>query len=196
MNKIKRIIGISIFVLLIVVLIYFAFFVLPNKNKSVGGKKIDTIKFGYVLYERDKTIYKDTFNKLKEELNKDEINYEKYAEYISKLFIIDLYTLDNKASKNDVGGVQFVMDNIEENFILNASNTMYKYIGTSDIKMPEVVSIDLVELNEYTYTIENKDYQGYEVKLKWDYKEDLDYDKEGIVYVVKDEDKLVVVEKK
>ena len=196
MNKIKRIIGISIFVLLIVVLIYFAFFVLPNRNKSVRGKKIDTIKFDYVLYERDKTIYKDTFNKLKEELNKDEINYEKYAEYISKLLIIDLYTLDNKASKNDVGGVQFVMDNIEENFILNASNTMYKYIGTSDIKMPEVVSIDLVELNEYTYTIENKDYQGYEVKLKWDYKEDLDYDKEGIVYVVKDEDKLVVVEKK
>ena len=195
-NKIKRIIGIIICALIIVIGIYLVLVILPNKSKNITPKEMEKIKFDYVLYQRDKTIYKDIFNELKIELNNENIDYKKYAELISKLFIVDFYTLSNKTSKEDVGGVQFVKDEIKDNFILNAQNTIYKYIGISNEENPEVNDIELVSINEYKYKIEDKEYDGYEVNLKWEYKKDLGYDKEGTIYVIKEGEKLVIVEKK
>lgn len=195
-NKIKRIIGIIICALIVVIGIYLVLVILPNKSKNITSKEMEKIKFDYILYQRDKAIYKDIYNELKVELNNENIDYKKYAELISKLFIVDFYTLSNKVSKEDVGGVQFVKDEIKDNFILNAQNTIYKYLGISNTEAPEVSSIELVDIKEYTYTINSREYQGYEVNLKWEYKKDLGYDKEGIIYVVKEGEKLVIVEKK
>ena len=52
------------------------------------------------------------------------------------------------------------------------------------------------EINEITYDISDKKYDGYEVKLIWEYKEDNDYDKEGTIILIKDNDQLYIVEKK
>lgn len=195
-NKIKRIIGIIICALIVVIGIYLVFVILPNKSKNIAPKEIEKIKFDYILYQRDNPIYKDIFNELKMELNNENIDYRKYAELISKLFIVDFYTLSNKTSKEDVGGVQFVKGEIKDNFILNSQNTIYKYIGISSEENPEVNNIELVNISEYNYKIEDKEYEGYEVKLKWEYKNDLGYDKEGTIYVIKEGEKLVIVEKK
>lgn len=195
-NKIKRIIGIIICALIVVIGIYLVFVILPNKSKNIAPKEIEKIKFDYILYQRDNPIYKDIFNELKMELNNENIDYKKYAELISKLFIVDFYTLSNKTSKEDVGGVQFVKGEIKDNFILNSQNTIYKYIGISSEENPEVNNIELVNISEYNYKIEDKEYEGYEVKLKWEYKNDLGYDKEGTIYVIKEGEKLVIVEKK
>lgn len=195
-NKIKRIIGIIICALIVVIGIYLVFVILPNKSKNIAPKEIEKIKFDYILYQRDNPIYKDIFNELKMELNNENIDYRKYAELISKLFIVDFYTLSNKTSKEDVGGVQFVKGEIKDNFILNSQNTIYKYIGISSEENPEVNNIELVNIGEYNYKIEDKEYEGYEVKLKWEYKNDLGYDKEGTIYVIKEGEKLVIVEKK
>lgn len=195
-NKIKRIIGIIIFALIVVIGIYLVLVILPNKSKNITPKEMEKIKFDYILYQRDKTIYKDIYNELKAELNKESIDYNKYAELISKLFIVDFYTLSNKISKEDVGGVQFVKDEIKDNFILNAQNTIYKYVGISNTETLEVSSIELSNISEYNYKIEDKSYAGYEINLKWEYKKDLGYDKEGTIYVVKEGEKLVIVEKK
>ena len=158
-------------------------------------KETDKIKYGYTQYSRDTKLYKEIFNNLKNELNKDELDYKKYAENISKLFIIDLYTLNNKNSKEDVGGIQYLRDELKENFILNASNTMYKYVGREDITLPEVSSIELVNITEGKYSISNVEYNSYEVNLKWEYKKDLGYDKEGKIIVIKDGEQLYIVEK-
>lgn len=195
-NKIKRIIGIIICALIVVIGIYLVFVILPNKSKNIAPKEIEKIKFDYILYQRDNPIYKDIFNELKMELNNENIDYKKYAELISKLFIVDFYTLSNKTLKEDVGGVQFVKGEIKDNFILNSQNTIYKYIGISSEENPEVNNIELVNISEYNYKIEDKEYEGYEVKLKWEYKNDLGYDKEGTIYVIKEGEKLVIVEKK
>ena len=195
-NKIKRIIGIIICVLTVIIGIYLVLVILPNNNKGLTPKEVEKVIFDYTLYQRDTATYKDIFNELKTELNSETIDYRRYAELISKLFIVDLYTLNNKISKDDVGGVQFVKDEIKDNFIFNASNTIYKYVGINNGDMPEVSSIELVDIKEYTYTISSKEYQGYEVNLKWEYKKDLGYDKEGIIYVVKEGEKLFIVEKK
>ena len=195
-NKIKRVIGIIICALIVVIGIYLVFVILPNKSKNITPKEMEKIKFDYILYQRDNPIYKDIYNELKRELNNENIDYKKYAELISKLFIVDFYTLSNKTSKEDVGGVQFVKEEIEDNIILNAKNTLYKYIGISNEENPEVNNIELVNISEYKYKIEDKEYDGYEVKLKWEYKKDLGYDKEGTIYVVKEGEKLVIVEKR
>lgn len=194
-NKIKRIIGIIICALIVVIGIYLVFVILPNKSKNIAPKGIEKIKFDYILYQRDNPIYKDIYNELKIELNNEKIDYKRYAELISKLFIVDFYTLSNKTSKEDVGGVQFIKGEIKDNFILNSQNTIYKYIGISGEENPEVNNIELVNISEYNYKIEDKEYEGYEVKLKWEYKKDLGYDKEGTIYVIKEGEKLVIVEK-
>ncbi len=195
-DSLKHLVGIVMLVLLITIAIYIVLVLKPKNDKSKFLSEEEKIKYGYVLYERDTDIYREIFNELKLELNNDSIDYEKYAEYISKLFIIDLYTLNNKVSKDDVGGIQFVMNDIKDNYLLNVSDTMYKYINEDGIELPEVSSIELLDINSYKYSINNKEYDGYEVNLKWDYKKDLGYDSEGIVYVIKDEDELFIVEKK
>lgn len=195
-GKIKKIIGFVMLGLIIVICVYALLIVLPNR-KNKGVEEVNKIKFGYVLYDRDNSVYKDVFESLKDTLESDEIDYEKYAEYISKLFVIDLYTLNNKVSKDDIGGTQYVEESIKENFELNASRTMYKYISNENKKnLPEVTNIELIEIKSSKYKISDKEYDSYEVSLKWEYKEDLGYDKEGTIYVVNKEDKLFVVEKK
>lgn len=194
-DKIKRIVGILILLLIVAILSCLILIIIPNREISI--KEEEKIRFDYTLYDRDGELFKDVFNKLKVELNNEEIDYEKYATYISELFVIDLYTLNNKLSKDDVGGIQFVKDDIRDNFRLNLSNTMYKYINSVDKKeLPRVSNIELVKVSETTYDINDNSYVAYEVNLKWEYKEDLGYDKEGIIYVIKENDELFVVEKK
>ncbi len=192
-DKIKKLLRIIMIVLVIVIGIY-AFKTVAPSIKKESNNDIDKVK-EYVLYRRDSELYKGIFNKLKEELNKESIDYNKYAEYISELFIIDLYTLSNKNSSEDVGGIGYVLDSVKDNYKLNVSNTLYKYINSIDEK-PTVSSIELISKKDTTYKLNNKIYDGYEISLKWDYTKDLGYEKEGIVIVIKDNDKLFVVEKK
>lgn len=194
-DNLKKIVGIIILVLIVIIGVYALFIVLPNKNKGNETKEVDKIKYGYVQYDRDNSLYKNIFKELKIEIEKEKIDYNKYAEYISKLFIIDLYTLNNKNSKEDIGGLQYLKSDIKENFILNASNTMYKYVGVDDSDLPEVKSIELVSIDEGKYIINKAEYESYSVNLKWDYKKDLGYDKSGKVVVIKDGEQLYIVEK-
>ncbi len=192
-DKLKKIIRVLILLLIVVIIIYVLMVVMPSKKNAT--ESVDKTKYGYVLAKRDSNLYKDNFNLLKSELDKESINYEKYAEYISKLFIIDLYTLNNKKNKNDVGGIQFVKDEVKDNYKLNVSNTLYKYINDTNNKV-EVNKIDLVEIKEVNYKISNKEYDGYEVKLSWEYKVDNEYDMEGSIILVRDGEQLYIVEKK
>jgi len=191
-DKIKKFLRILMLLLIIAIIAYVIMIVLPKRNAV--NEESDKIKYDYVLYKRDNKLYKDIFNKLKDELD-DEIDYDKYAEYISELFVIDLYTLNNKSSKDDIGGLQFIYDSFKENFVLNISNTLYKYIAIQN-ELPEVNSIELISLDKVDYTINNKSYSGYEVSLKWGYVKDYGYDDKGIIILIKDGEKLYVVEKK
>ena len=193
-DKIKKILRIVMLILLVVIIIYALLIVLPkrktNKKENEGADKVGI----YTLYKRDTDLYKENFNLLKEELN-GEKNKEKISEYIAKLFIIDFYTLSNKDYKEDVGGLQYVYPSSKDNFILNASNTMYKYLNTLNEK-PTVNKIDLNNIEKTTYKIDNKEYEGYILDLSWEYEKDLEYDKKGLVTVILDNDNFYVVEKK
>lgn len=191
-NNIKKVLRIIMILLIIAIIVYAVLIVLPNKPNNPQGEVIDKVN-DYVLYKRDTDLYKEEFTKLKDELNGNK-DIEKCAEYISKLFIIDLYTLSNKDNKNDVGGVQYVYESSRDNFILNASNTIYKYI--SDMEKPIVSGVTLKSTEKTTYKINNKEYEAYLLELNWEYEKDLEYDKEGEVTIINDNDKLSVVELK
>lgn len=190
----RLVICLILFLLVISILLYYLIF---YKNPT-SRKTIDEINvYGYKLEDRDTKLMKDTFNSLKSVLNKEEINYEKYAEIISKLFIIDLYTIDNKLDSYDIGGMEFVHPDDVSEYKANVKNTLYNYIGSIDNreeKMPEVKSIKLRDIKESTFTYNEKEYDSYIVSLSWDYVKNLGYDDEGYVTVIKDDDKLYVTE--
>lgn len=189
-NKIKKVLRIIMILLIIAIVIYSVLVVLPNKPNNPQVEVVDKVN-DYVLYKRDTDLYKEEFNKLKEELNSNK-DYEKYAEYIGKLFIIDLYTLSNKDNKDDVGGIQYIYEDLKDNFVLNASNTIYKYIN--DMEKPTVSSVTLKSIEKTTYKIKDIEYEAYVLELSWEYEKDLEYDKEGKVTIIKDNDKLSIVE--
>ena len=182
-------------------LVYFKLFNTTTNTKIKAEKPLETIKgFDYKLQKRDKSLYKNEFLNLKKILESKEIDYEKYAESISKLFIIDLYTIDNKVNKYDVGGTEFVYPDVLDNYKLNVEDTIYKYIedNVNDDRtqnLPIVKSINVTNFKNTTYKLNNEEIDAYEISLKWTYKEDLKYDNKGTLILIKKDKYLYIVEK-
>lgn len=201
----KKIIALIICSLLLIYFIggifYNIFYEEKNNNENIENKIGDTIKgFNYIVYENDLEIYKKEFNNLKKILESEEIDYKEYAISISKLFLIDLYTLDNKKNKYDVGGTEFIYPEIVENYKLNVENTLYKYIiDNSDNKrtqkLPEVKNIILDNIEETIYTLGENKFDAYKLNLRIEYIEDLEYDTDCEIIITKNDKYLYIVEK-
>ena len=212
-KKILIILIILVILLIIGLLTYNKFF--KKQDKEV--KVIKTIsKYGYTLDENETKLYKDEFDKLDEILSNDEVDNELYAKQIAKLFVIDFYTLSNKLSKNDIGGTQFIKEDMRDNFIEQARSTFYRYIEVKDDKrnqeLPEVSEIKNVSVLKMAFTIKDKTvtttkyktskynkssgetYDAYKVTISWDYKEDYGYEKEANMIIIKEDNKLSIVE--
>lgn len=191
-KKIKRKSRIVLFVIFVIICAVLYFVLFKTIESVTKTKVLDEITgYNITLEKRDTELMQTTFNLLKSELSKKEIDYEKYAEYISKLFIIDLYTLDNKKSKTDVGGVEYVYTEYQSNYKLNVQDTIYASIGTED-DLPEVSSVEITNIEESKFVYNEKEFDAYNININWEYKEDLGYDTEGIITLIKDNKKLYV----
>ena len=168
-------------------------------NKDVIKEKLDTIGlYGYTIDENDTELYKSNFELLKKELKADEINFEAYAEYISKLFVIDLYTINNKYSSTDIGGLEFLHKDIKENFKEYVGNTLYNNVkinldGNRNQELPVVKSVEKESIESIKYKYNDKEYDGYLVSLKWEYEKDLGYQNNLKITLIKDSDILYIV---
>ena len=192
----------SIIIILVILLILGIIgFIYLNKDEEKSVIKVErTIPgYEYTLEENEIEIYKDTFKKLESILDEEEIDKEEYAKCISELFIIDFYTLDNKLSKNDIGGVQFVYPSIKDNFVEKARSTFYKYLEVKEGRtqsLPVVSEITSVLAEKTLFKVkdtkENK--EAYKVSISWKYEENLDYEKEADLYVVEESNKLYIIE--
>ena len=170
------------------------------KNNKNVDKGISIKGFDYILYEDDVDIYKDEFKKLKKNLESSNINYTEYAESISKMFVMDLYSLDAKKNMYDVGGVQFVYPDIRYNYKLNVTNTLYKYMkdnsdGKREQDLPMVKSVSIKNEDETKYKIGEEEFNGYKINLDIEYVKDLEYDKSAELILVKKDKYLYIVEK-
>ena len=182
-------------ILLIICIILYIIIFHSSAVVSIIKKIETTSKFGYTLEKRDTSIMKENFKELDKILSEEPINYDKYAQVLSKLFIIDLYTIDNKKNMYDVGSLEYVYD--KENFKINVQNTIYKYIEDESNRksgtLPIVKSINIDEKSMGTFDYNGNAYDSYIFNLSWTYEKDLDYDNKGKVEIIKIEDKLYVV---
>ena len=120
-----------------------------DKEETNVVEKIDQMEnYDYYLDDTATEYYKDLYNELKTVLNNEEINDEEYAKIISKLFITDLFTLDNKITSSDIGGLQFVYTDFKEDFVNIAKTTLYSSVesniyGDREQHLPIVSNVEL-----------------------------------------------------
>lgn len=200
--------AILLIIMLVFVAIIIMFFLFKGKKDDNIAKKnvVDQIeKFSYVVSDTDTKLFKDTFKELKETLKSKDIDKQAYAKLVGELFIIDFYTLNNKLTKNDVGGVQFVYTSYQPDFIDKARNGIYKQVksnldGDRNQQLPEVESIEVISLEDISPAAifdsddfkNNNDAYGYEIKLRWTYKDNDNFQNEATLVIVNDADKLSV----
>lgn len=201
---IKKSLKIAIIVVVVIVLIAIGYFAYrrffsgkTNNKQTVIEEKIDN--YGYVLEEDAPAQYKKLFKELMTVLNKDKVDEEAYARLEAQLLVLDFYNLDNKLSKNDVGGVQFVRKDQQENFILEASETVYKYIehnlyGDRDQVLPKVKNVEIKSMEMTTYKYGDiEDANTYKGIVTVEYEEDLGYPTEVTVVMIHNDKKLEVI---
>ena len=158
-------------------------------------------EYGYTLKSTRNDRYKEAFQELKDILSKKDVDEKAYVEQISKMFIMDFYTLNDKLANTDVGGIDFVHTDAKTNFLEKSEDTVYKYVendiyGNRDQKLPEVtkVTIDTIENIEYTIGTDFTDDFAYQVEVSIEYKEDMDYPTKATLIFVHEDNKLSLVE--
>ncbi len=198
LNK-KRI----ILFLLLIILVFFSITLAKNafkpKPETKGPKIINEIN-GYELREDANSYYKNVFNELKEVLSKSKLNEEEYAKIISKLFISDVLTLENKISHTDVGGVQFIYEPFRNDFILIASESLYNHIennlyGNRKQELPNVSNVEIISLEKQSFEYLDKvDDNAYLITAKIEYIKNMDYPDEVSIILIHNNNKLEVAE--
>lgn len=173
---------------------------LDHKKAQEPVKREDHLEaYDYELMENETKYYKDLFNELKGVLNETEVDEEKYASLISQLFLADFFHLDNKITRNDIGGTQFVLDRYRGDFEKKAKASMYRYVesniyGDRKQELPKVslVTIDHITQKEYSYFDESDD-EAYMVDASITYEKDLGYQTQVSLVLVHRENKLEIV---
>ena len=162
---------------------------LTNEVKEIAT--LDTIEnYGYILTYNDTDYYKDTFKELKNILKEEVVNEEEYAKSISKLFIIDFYSLATSINKNDVGGVQYIKEDYKDTFVKVAKDSIYSNVenniyGDREQTLPTVTNVEITEIKSLE--------DNYIVTNKVTYKEDLGYAKTVELTIGKNENKLEII---
>lgn len=198
-NKKKVFVFIILPLIIIGVICYFMFFAGDKTTKIVKPKNTDTIKgYDYTLREDATKYYKSLFKELKNTLESDEIDNDTYAELVAKLFVADFYNLNNKVSKNDVGGVQFVYEDYRDDFTKYATSSIYKSVesnvyGKRTQKLPIVSNVSTVKNENMLFTYGDKtDVEAYNISFEITYKEDLGYQTKGTLTLIHNDKKLEV----
>ncbi len=190
----------TVIIIVIGLIVYKVFFSKSEVKNNV--KVIDSIvDFSYTLDERDTKLMKDTYQELKNILKEKEIDYNEYSKILAKLFVIDLFTMDNKINKYDVGCLEYVYPDNLENFKTNVEDTIYKLMEDNTYdkrteKLSIVKSVEITKEEESTFKINEEEVPSYVVTLNWTYENDLGYDKSATITMVKKDRKLYVVEYK
>lgn len=168
-----------------------------KKPQNVTSIITSIDEFGYTLDDRDTDYMKTEFKKLEEVISQEEINYEEYAKAIAKLFVIDFYTLNNKINKYDVGSLEYILSDKKDMFKNKAMDTIYGDIIDNTYKdrvqdLPEVTAVEIINYEVTEITLNKNKVESYKLTMKYTYKKDLGYDKEGTIYLVKNNNKLEI----
>jgi hypothetical protein len=205
-RKIKTGPIIILFCLAIFGILIYCIYDITSSLKSKGTSEVKILntieEYGYTLNENDSAYVSEIFGKLKQELENEIVDEEKYATYVSQLFIADFYTLNSAINKNDIGGVQFVYESYQSDFESSAKDTVYRYIEnniyndrTQDLPIVTDVSITNIEQKMYNSDAIT-DAKAFYVTAKVTYKENLEYPTEVSLILVHNDKKLEIAQMK
>lgn len=201
-KKVKKIL-IAILIIALVVLGYLSYKQFFGKEEVKEAKVVNEIKkYGYKLKDSKPAAYKKMFEELKTILEADKVDEEAYAKKISEMFVYDFYSLKDKVSKTDVGGVDFVHPDALENFLVNAQDTYYKYVenniyGNRKQSLPVVTNIKIDNIKQEAFEYGDKsDDKAYFVDVSWSYSDSnfSDNQNKATLIFVHDDIKLYLVE--
>lgn len=179
-------------------LIYKTLYGNDNLPKVVVKVTNEIKGWDYTLDDRDTELMKNEFTTFSDNLKSNNVNYEEYAKSLAKLYTIDLYTINNKVNIYDIPCLEYVHPSIKDNFRTNIKNTIYMYLqdnsdGTRNQKLPIVTDVSITDFKPSTFKIGDKEYESFNVSVHITYKEDLDYDEDINLDIIRDTKKLYVV---
>jgi ABC-type Na+ efflux pump permease subunit len=196
-KKSKRVLIIVLIVLVLLIIggILVGTFVFgKDDNKTIVEiKELDNLSdYNYKLTDKDSEYFKKEFEELKKIVNESEVNEEKYATQVAKMFVIDLYTLSTKVNKYDIGGIEYYHSTKKEMFEQKAMDTLYSTLlddtyGDREQVLPEIKGVEIVSVEKTKYLMGEQVVDGYLVKLNMSYVSDMGYDTKASVVVCKEE---------
>jgi len=103
-----------------------------------------------------------------------------YAAVIAQNFVADFFTLSNKTARTDVGGMQFIAEDIFEEFYDYALNTFYFHLahhinnfGSASLPTVETIRVVTAETGFYALSLQAYPWTEYVpiiiVDLEWTY---------------------------
>lgn len=197
-NKTKKIRVLA--VILIIGVISGLFYFRSRKELQIVSVVSEIDNYNYYLESNTTRIYKKYYKDLEEELSDNKIDEEKYAQLVAELFSIDYYTLNNKVTNKNIGGVQFIHSKLKDKFISESSNTVYKYIKNNlynnrHQQLPEVNNVEIKDIKQIKYNKKDyKDDSAYEITVSISYVKDYNYPTSVKITVIHENNKLVIVE--
>ena len=168
-------------------------------NNPIIEKELSSFEYyGYKLTSTDTDVFINAYDELSTVLNQEIVDYEEYAKSISKLFVIDVFTLENKVSSTDIGGLEFVHKDLRDNFKENLGSTLYNSVlsninGKRVQKLPKVsnVSVDSITKDKYEYY--GVEYDSYVIKCGITYEVDLGYQSSITLTLIRVDNMLYIV---
>jgi len=191
----KKIFVLLIVIILLIVVLALWIFFKPDKNKGVSAPvqiKDNMENYDYYLTDNATSYYEELYGELKKILNEDTVDDKSFAETIAKLFIADVFTLDNKVSSSDIGGLQFIHSKFKDDFISIAKTTLYSSVqnniyGDRKQKLPIVTNVEVKNSKTSTFTYKKTKYDSYIINASIDYKTDLGYPSDYKVTLIKND---------
>ena len=200
-NKKTKVKKTRLLAVVLVVCILLGIFIFKTRNDLQVVSVVSMIDtYQYTMESNTTRIYKKYFKELESELEDNKIDEKNYASLVAKLFTIDYYTLNNKVTNKNIGGVQFIHSSLRDSFIDKSSTTIYKYIknnlyGNRKQKLPEVNNVEITNIKNVKYKNKNfTDDSAYEVTVKISYVNDYDYPENVTLTLIHEENKLSIVE--
>lgn len=197
-NKPKLYLFLVMISTLLVVSVGGYFIVMGYLNQS-SVKTVNSISSNeYYLLRSNATDYqKEIYKELTTALEQKPQDEKQVAQLIAKNYVADFYTWTNKINTQDVGGVQFLHNEIRKPVRDQALETFYNdmnyYLEKGLISSSLEVSDSTASVTKRKYQVDKEtDAEAFVVDIKWNYKESPSlniskYQKEAQVYVVKDE---------
>jgi hypothetical protein len=162
-------------------------------NVAVINDKID--KYGYTLNNNATAYYQQEFDNLKS-LADSNGNDEEIAKQVAKLFVIDLYSMNYKVNKYEVTSAQYFYSDKQDMHKQKVIDKLYNLMedntyGDRKQSLPEVTNVTINSSTKSTYALSDKNkVDSYIIDLTITYKEDLGYDTDVLITMVKDSNNI------